>query len=161
GADTSGTNLLTETNQGTNAVFKLNGIDISQAGNVVNSVIPGVTLTILKASSSPVTVSVASDRSQLSSALQDFVARYNALKQQINAQVGPAAGLLVGDTVVNQLQSELRQVTSYRGATGTVRSLADLGVVFSNTGVASFNSNTFNSLSDVQVNDGFSFLGSA
>src|SRR5262249_42931560 len=68
--DTSGTNLLTNTNQGTNAVFKLNGIDVSQAGNVVNSVVPGITFTLAGATNSPVTLSLATDRSQVSAALQ-------------------------------------------------------------------------------------------
>ena len=40
------TNLLTSTNQGSDAVFSLNGIPVTQPGNVVNSVIPGVTFTI-------------------------------------------------------------------------------------------------------------------
>ena len=161
GADTTGTNLLTNTNQGTNAVFQLNGINITQAGNVVNSVIPGATFTILNSSTTPVTLSLASDRTQLSSALQDFVSNYNTLMQQINAQVGPSAGVLAGDTVVNQLQGLMRHLTSYRTSSGSVNSLADLGVEFSNTGVASFNQSTFDSLTDSQVADGFSYVGSA
>ncbi len=161
GDDTSGTNLLTSTNQGTDAVFKLNGIDVSQPGNVVNSVIPGVTFTILGPSTNPVTISLSSDRTKLSSALQDFVTNYNALKSQVNAQVGPAAGLLAGDTVINQLQSLLRQITSFHGSSGTVQSFAELGVEFSNTGVASFNQDTFNSLTDQQISDGFSYVASA
>jgi flagellar hook-associated protein 2 len=161
GSGTTGTNLLTASNQGSDAVFQLNGINIDQPGNVVNSVIPGVTFTIQGASTTPVTLSLASDRTQLSSALQDFATNYNALMQQVNAQVGPAAGALMGDTVVNQLQSMLRQMTSYTSASGSVQSLADMGIEFSNTGVASFNQTTFNGLSDSQVSDAFSFLGSA
>ena len=42
-----------------------------------------------------------------------------------------------------------------------MQSLADLGVQFSNTGVASFDQTTFNSLTDSQVADGFSFVGTA
>ncbi|MBZ5602914.1 MAG: flagellar filament capping protein FliD [Acidobacteriia bacterium] len=161
GSDTTGTNLLTTTNQGSDAEFHLNGIDIKQAGNVVNSVIPGATFTVVGETSGPVTLSLSSDRTQLSSALQDFVTKYNALMQEVNAQVGPAAGALSGDTVINQLQNVMRQITSYHSSTGSVQSLTDLGVEFSNTGVASFNSSTFNSLSDSQVADGFSFIGSA
>jgi flagellar hook-associated protein 2 len=157
GTGTTGTNLLTTTNQGANAVFQLNGIGISQAGNVVNSVIPGVTFTILGSSSTPVTLSLSSDRTQLSSALQDFVSKYNALTQQVDAQVGLAGGALIGDTVVNQLQNVTRQITSFTASSGTVQSLADLGVQFSNTGVASFNENVFHSLSDQQISDGFRF----
>jgi flagellar hook-associated protein 2 len=160
GATATGTNLMTNSNQGTNAVFQLNGLHIVQAGNVVNSVVPGLTFTIQAASTAPVTLTVASDGTQISSGLQDFVTKYNALKQAVSAQVGPAAGLLLGDTVVNQLQGLLRQITSYGGA-GSVQSLSDLGVQFSNTGVASFNQSVFNSLSDTQVASALTFLGSA
>lgn len=159
--DNANTNLLTNTNPGTNAVFQLDGIPISQSGNVVNSVIPGVTFTILGSTSSPVTLTLASDRTKLSSALQDFVSKYNALQTQLKAQVGPAAGLLSGDTIVSQLQDTLRQITSYHTTSGSVQSLADLGVEFSDTGQASFNQTTFNGLSDAQVADGFTYLGSA
>jgi flagellar hook-associated protein 2 len=160
GPDDSGTNLLTNSNQGTDAVFQLNGIDIHQAGNVVNSVIPGVTFTIKDASTSPVTINLASDRTQLSSALQDFVSKYNALRTQVKAQVGPAAGLLAGDPVITQLQDTLRRLTSHRAASGTIQSLAELGVELSNTGEASFHPEAFNALDDARLADGFSFIGS-
>ncbi len=156
------TQLLTQTNPGANAVFSLNGIPITQSSNLVNSVIPGVTLRLLNTSSTPVTVSLASDPTQLSSALQDFVTNYNALQSQLRAQVGPAGGLLSGNLVVTQLQNMMRQIASYQGAAGlSVRSLADLGVTFNSTGQASFNQNTFSSLSDTQITDAFTFAGSA
>ncbi len=155
------TNLLTNTNQGTNAVFSLNGIPVSQSTNLVNSVIPGLTLTIQEATASPVTLQLATSKSSLSSALQDFVSKYNTLRDAVNAQVGPSAGLLSGDLLVNQLQGQLRQIAGYRLDGNAISSLADLGVEFSNSGVASFNSTTFNGLSDSQVNAAFDYLGTA
>jgi flagellar hook-associated protein 2 len=159
--DGANTNLLTNTNQGTNGVFSLNGIPVSQPGNVVNGVLPGVTFTIQGATSSPVTLSLSSDRSQLSSALESFVQNYNSLKQTVTAQVGENAGLLSGDTAITQIQTLLRQITSYTGTSGSIKSLADLGIEFDSTGQASFNQDTFNQLSDSQISDGFQFLGSA
>jgi len=154
-------NLLTSTNQGTNAAFKLNGIDISQAGNVVNSVIPGVTFSILKASTSPVTLTLASDPSQLSSALQNFVSAYNTAHDSVSAQIGAGAGLLSGDTVVTQLSSQFRQIASYQAGSGLVKNLANLGVEFDSTGKASFNASTFNALPANAIADAFTFIGSA
>ena len=154
-------NLLTSTNQGTNAVFQLNGITINQTGNTVGNVIPGVTFNLIKASATPVTLSLASDPTQLSSALQDFVTKYNALHAQLTAQVGPAAGLLSGDFAVTQLQTELRQLASYRTSTGSVNGLSDLGITFDTAGKASFDQNTFDSLNNTQIADGLSFVGSA
>jgi flagellar hook-associated protein 2 len=155
------TNILTNTNQGTDAVFQLNGIDIHQPGNTVNSVIPGVILNILAPSATPVTVTLASDPTQLSSALQDFVTNYNAVQAAVAAQRGPSAGLLLGDPMVTQIASTMRQVASYYSSSGSINSLASLGITFKDaTGQASFNATTFNALSGTQISDAFKFVGS-
>jgi len=156
------TELLTQTNQGANAEFHLNGIDITQPSNTVNSVIPGTTFQLLKGSNSAVTITLQSDPSQLSSALQGFVTNYNALVTQLQAQVGPSAGLLSGDLVVSQLQNTLRQLTTYTTAgAGTVNNIGQLGISFNDTtGQLTFDQNAFNALGSTQVSDGFKFLNS-
>jgi flagellar hook-associated protein 2 len=161
GPNASGTNLLSNTNQGSNARFQLNGIDISQAGNTVNTVIPGVTLTLQGKSSTPTTISLASDPTQLSSTLQSFVTNYNAVATAVAGQEGASSGALGGDSTVNQLQTLLNQLSAHTSSTGSVQSLADLGIEFSSTGQASFNQTTFSALSQAQVADGFKFIGSA
>jgi flagellar hook-associated protein 2 len=155
------TQMLTQTNQGSDTVFQLNGITVTEKSNIINSVIPGITFELLKPSSTPVTISLSSDRSKLSTALQDFVQKYNALKSQIDAQTGKNAGLLTGDTAVTGLSRTLREVTSYQVTTGQIHGLADLGITFDSSGKASFDAGTFQSLSDSAVADGFSFIGSA
>jgi len=155
------TNLLTNTNQGTDAVFQLNGITIHQPNNSVNNVIPGLSFTLQKSSSTPVTLSLQSDPTQLSSTLQNFVADYNTLNGQLRAQTGSGAGLLVGDIAVTGLQGLLRQITSYSAGSGSVTNLSALGITFDGTGKASFDSSVFSSLSGAQINDAFNLLGSA
>ncbi|HEX5431313.1 MAG TPA: flagellar filament capping protein FliD [Bryobacteraceae bacterium] len=155
------TQWLTSTNQGTDAVFQLNGINVSQSTNLVNSVIPGLTFTILGSSASPVTLSIQSDRAQLSSALQDFVWKYNALRTALNAQEGPAAGMLSGDTAVTQLGDTMRRLTAYSATSGSIKNLSDLGIEFDSSGQASLNQTTFDTLTDSQISDAFDFLGSA
>jgi flagellar hook-associated protein 2 len=162
GADT---NILTQTSAdaGSNASFSLNGIPDVQSSNVVNSVIPGLTFTLLGTTpdTAPVTLSLASDPTQLSSALQTFVTNYNTVQADVTAQTGQTGGALVGNTVINQLQTALGQIGSYTLSTGTVQSLSDLGVTFNSSGVLSFNQTTFTALSSQQVSDAFNFLGSA
>src|SRR6202795_2438933 len=51
-------NIISATNQGTNAVFQLNNIPISQASNTINNVIPGVTFNIVGKSSSATTLTL-------------------------------------------------------------------------------------------------------
>jgi len=55
----------------------------------------------------------------------------------------------------------MQQIASYTSSTGSVQSLADLGIEFDNSGAASFNQTTFNQLSDTQLADAFKFVGSA
>jgi flagellar hook-associated protein 2 len=161
GTVATGTNILTGTNQGSDAVFQLNNINVDQPGNTVNDVIPGMTFNILAKSATPVTLSLTADPTQLSSDLQDFVTQYNALQTAVVAQTGPSGGALVGDTAVEQIQDAMRQMTSYTTATGTVQSLADLGVQFSDeTGQLSFDQTTFAALNSTQISDGLKFIGS-
>ena len=139
----------------------MNGINIQQAGNTVNSVIPGVTLNLQGTTSAATTITLSSDPTQLSSALQDFVTNYNAVASAVAAQEGPSAGPLAGDSTINQLQTLLNQISAYTTSSGTVQSLSDLGIQFSATGQASFNQTTFDSLSQTQITDAFKFIGSA
>jgi flagellar hook-associated protein 2 len=159
----SGTNteLLTQTNQGTNAEFSLNGIDVKQASNTVNSVIPGVTLQLQQTSTTPITVSLQSSPGQLSTDLQNFVSSYNGLEQLLLAQQGAVQGGLNGDIAVTQLQQTLRQITSFFTTSGTINNLGQLGVTFADsTGTATFDSSAFNALSSQQISDGFTFINS-
>jgi flagellar hook-associated protein 2 len=156
------TQELSGTNQGTDAVFQLNGIKIDQPNNVVNSAIPGVTFTILAPSATPTTLSLATDPTQLSSALQDFVSNYNALATAVQAQEGQSAGLLSGDTVISQLQDTLGSLAGYSTTTGSINNLADLGVEFDdNTGQLTFDQTAFSALTSTQISDAFNYVGSA
>ncbi|MBL8222909.1 MAG: flagellar filament capping protein FliD, partial [Bryobacterales bacterium] len=155
------TNLLTANNQGANTEFKLNGVSVSKKTTFINDVVPGVTFNILGTTEAAesVTVTVASDRSKLSTALQSFVANYNAAREQVNAQIGSGAGLLSGDFLIREVHSRLRTVASHEGGDGSITSLGALGVEFDRDGVASFNTEVFNGLTSDQIRDSFSFLG--
>ena len=161
--DGANTNLLTSLNQGANTEFQLNGVAVSKTTTYINDVVPGVTFTIggTTAVDESVTVTIASNRSQLETALESFVSNYNILREQINAQVGSGAGLLSGDYLIREVQGRLRSLTSYSGnGSGSIAGLADLGIEFDQAGVASFNATTFEALSDSSLADAFDFLGS-
>ncbi len=160
-------NLLTSSNQGSDAVFELNNLSVDKPGNTVSDVIPGTTFTIVKPTPTPtppatavnVTLTLASDPTQLSSALQDFATNYNAAVDAVNVQVGSAAGLLSGDFLVRQIQQTLQAVNTFQG-TGAIQSLSSLGIQFGSDGKITFDSTTFNSLSASQVSSAFAFIGS-
>ncbi len=162
-ADPSGaaTNLLATTDNGSNAEFKVNGVAVSKSSNLINDVVSGVTFTIVSTTAAleTVSLSLSSNRSTLSSRLQTFVAAYNDVLANADAQIGEAAGLLTGDTLVRETKEALRTLTGYKG-TGGVKSLAELGVGFGSDGKATFDATAFAALSDSSIQNSFTFLGS-
>ncbi len=86
------TNILTDTNQGTNAVFTLNNLPVIRTNNTVNDLIPGATLSLQAQTTSATTLTLASDPTQLTSGLQTLVTAYNAAVSQINSQAGTSYG---------------------------------------------------------------------
>ena len=158
-------NLLTSANQGSDAVFQLNGITVDRQSNVVNDVVPGVNFSLQAKTAAPVTLTLTTSRSALSSALTSFVSGYNGLTTQVDGQIGQAAGLLSGDQIVVQISGLLRQIAGYQapgpGTANSVQSLADLGITFDAQGQASFDSSKLNNLNDAQLTSAFSFVGSA
>lgn len=159
--DGAATNLLAVTDDGANASFKINGVPVSKSSNLINDVIPGLVFTVLGTTSGSETVALtlASDRSKLSSALKSLVTAYNAAVDQVDAQTGPNAGLLSGDLIVREVQARLRQISSYSSG-GAINSLSDLGIEFGKDGKASFNQTIFDALSSSDVDAAFTFVGS-
>jgi flagellar hook-associated protein 2 len=156
--------LISHTNQGANATFTLNGtIAVTKSTNVINDVLPGLSITLKKPTTGSVSLSLATDSSQLSNALQTFTQDYNALVAQEVQQVGPSAQALGGDSLISQISDDLRQLSGYSASSGSIRSLSDLGVTFNDqtTGHLSFDPTVISGLSPTQVSDAFKFLGSS
>ena len=155
-------NLVTSLNQGTNANFLLNGVAVSRSSNTINDLVGGAIFTIngITTGTQTATLALAPDRSQFTSPIQAFVAKYNNLVDQVNGQVGSAAGLLTGDPIVVQLQGALRGLLTYQGS-GTIKNLSDLGIQSDSSGKLSFDSTALSAFSDSQVTNAFKFFGSA
>jgi flagellar hook-associated protein 2 len=158
--------LITNTvaGQGSNAQFYLNGVSVTEASNTINDIIPGVSFTLLNETTptTSITLSLATDPTQLSNALQQFVTSYNTLVAQVAQQVGPSAGPLGGDILISQISEDASQLSSYWNNSGSIHSLADLGVTFADlTGQMTFDPSVITGLSNSQVSDAFKFLGSS
>ncbi len=156
-------NLMTAQNPGANADFYLNGAHVVSPTNIISNAVSGLAFTIqgTTAANQTVTISAASDPSALSTALQDFVAKYNAVETQLTAQIGPAAGQLSGNDLIYGVQTALRGLVNYVGP-GTITNLAQLGIEMdpSGNGQMSLNQTTFNGLTSAQISGAYSFLGS-
>lgn len=155
-------NLLSATNQGSNAEFELNGIPISRRDNTISDVIDGLTLTIVSETEvgEDVSISASSSRGTLASRLNDFVSAYNVVSSAVNAHIGENAGILSGDPILRQIQGALRQLTGYSGS-GEVSSLAALGILLDKTGTMSFESAKYYTLSTSQFESALDFMGSS
>lgn len=162
-AGDDGSNLLTGTNQGANATFKLNGLLVDRPDNVIADVIPGLTFTILDKTAVDETVNLnaVSSRGSIATALGALVTAYNATVDKVNTQIGEQAGYLSGDPIIGQVSRTLRQLTGYSGSgSGSVKSLTDLGIELDRKGKMSFNSTKFYSLPSAVIEEAFQFLGS-
>jgi len=180
GSNTNGTNLtiassssssfsinepplgFTQANAAANAALTVDGVPISSASNIVTGAIPGVTLNVLGSSSGvPITLTVASDASQVSTAINQFVTDYNTALNLVNTQFTDtnttsssgattnSQGVLASDPTVVALQGALEQAAaySYKPTTGTttVSMLSDLGITTNDDGTLSVDSATLNS----------------
>lgn len=161
--DDSNTNVLTATNQGANAKFKLNGLQIEKSDNTISDVIEGLTFNILDKTDTgeSVVIGLATNRGTLATKLTAFVNAYNAAMSKVNTNIGENAGMLSGDSIVGTTQRALRSVANYIGSSGTVKSLMDLGIELDKTGTMSFDTAKFYSLSGSKITAAFDFFGSS
>jgi len=157
--DGAATALVTATNQGANTVFKLNGVSVSKTTSTINDVVAGVTFTILDTTDTGETIDVSlrSNRSNLSTALNSLVSAYNSYVSFLDTQIGESAGLLTGSSLIQRSSAALRQLVNFNG-TGTVDSLSDLGLTLDRDGSLSFDAAVFDALGESTIAAGFEFV---
>lgn len=144
-ADDSGQNL-SETITASNANLKVNGVAVSKASNSVSDVIHGVTLNLLKETTTQVKLTVARDNEAINSSIAGFVKAYNDLAKIFKDMSAydpetKKSAILQGDTTVRTLQAQLRGIlgTAVGGSTATLRTLSDVGVSFQKDGSLAIN----------------------
>jgi flagellar hook-associated protein 2 len=141
---------LTQYAAGANANFSINGLTVSSASNTVTDVIDGVTLNLLSATSSAITIDVKTDTDTIVADVQAFVDKYNAYATlfkdltKYDATTG-TVGALQGDSTARSAMSQIRSELgkSVTGLTGSYTSLADLGISIDKSGVMTFTQSTF------------------
>ncbi len=161
-SSTGTTFAFTQAAQGADASITVDGVPAQYSSNTVTGAIPGVTLSLLGADQGvPINLTVASDVSQISTAINQFVTDYNTALGLVNTQFAVTAtttstgaatntlGVLASDPTVVDLQSTLEQALNYVNtpATGTttVSMLSDLGITADkDTGILSVDSATLN-----------------
>lgn len=152
-------NLLTALNTGTDASYTVDGQPpngISTSSSTV-TIAPGLNVTLEQQGTTSVTV--ASSLSAVSSEISSFVNAYNAAFTEVQKNFGQTGGALVGDSTILGMQQALQQMITYTGPSGSITSLAQLGVEFTQAGTVTFNSSALTSLSQSQISGALTFLG--
>jgi flagellar hook-associated protein 2 len=128
---------------------------ITSNKNQLTNIIKGVTVSLLSASSSPVTLSVAPDPSNVVGQLQNFVSDFNSIVGTITTDTqfdstNNVGGLLLGDSTTQQAQEAIyNMITSVVQGAGQYKDLADIGITVTADGettagtTLSFDQNTF------------------
>jgi flagellar hook-associated protein 2 len=141
---------LNETTTALNAAFTVNGVSVTKPSNAIIDVIHGVTLNLLKVSTTPQILNIARDTSSVSTAATNFVKAYNDLHTAINSVVAydttnKTAAILQGDFAVNAIANQLRHVMNVPvSGAGALATLPDIGITFQKDGSMALDSTKLN-----------------
>jgi len=158
--DPAGIQHLAETVTAQNANFKVNGVTVSKSSNTIFDVIPGVTLTLNKTTTTATSLTVVRDTAAISNSISGFVKAYNDLSSTLTtvSAYNPATktgALLQGDSTVRSLQSQLRAAltTTITGTSGALTTLSQVGVSFQKDGSLALDSTKLNNAISNNFND--------
>ena len=117
----------------------INGIAVTSASNTLDGVADGLTMTLLKTTTSNVDVGVSADSGAVTSAVNKFVSAFNSLAGYIQTQTkydaaSKTGGVLQGDRTVTQLQGQLRGIINQAMTGGKYSVLSDVGITMQSDG---------------------------
>jgi flagellar hook-associated protein 2 len=142
---------MAQTVAAANAVFTVNGIQMTKSSNTVSDAIQGVTLTLTN--NSTATLTVAHDTAAVGTATSGFVDAYNALYSQLKIRSSygtttTAAGDLAGDGTLRLMTDQLRGIFSTAATPasgGTLTNLSQVGITTQTDGSLKLDSTKLNS----------------
>jgi flagellar hook-associated protein 2 len=149
--DPTATQNLSEIVAAKDASLSVDGIPVSKPGNVINDVIQGVTITLLKPTGATASIDVARDTATVKTAVEDFVKSYNELKKIIteltayNAATKKGAALQ-GDSAMRSLEMQIDGILSAPLSTpvGSLTTLSQIGVSKQTNGSLAIDSTKLN-----------------
>jgi flagellar hook-associated protein 2 len=137
---------MEETTEAQDALFSVNGLELSSSSNSVADVLPGLALELKTTTTGPVTLSVGTNSDALAEKLARVVTAYNGLVTNMKklgaaSPDGKTSGPLVGDAGLRSLQRSVLGIfgknLSTDVAANPFRNLAELGIKTSLSGEAS------------------------
>ncbi len=152
-----------------NAKLKLDGFEIESPDNVINDLIPGVTLNLKQANPGhEVRLFVKENMEAVSGKIKSFVDAYNGaltfIQNQSKLQKGPngkeALGPLGGDSMSRQIENSLRRtlLAPQLGVDSSISTANQLGIEFTRNGTLSFTQEKFNKMLSAKPQDVANFF---
>ena len=149
--------------EGQDANIIIDGTAVASASNIIDDVIPGVTLNLLTVDSSTTTtinLTVSRDYEAIKSSVQSLLDRYNEVISDINEQFyydesTQTTGLLQGDGTLHSIKSDLVNVvvSSITGLPSTMNALSLIGISTDNDGNLSIDEDQFKNTFNNNFND--------
>lgn len=154
--------LANELSQATDAQIAIEGITpaatyITRSSNTITDILPGITLSLVDTSASPITINVRDDTAATTSSVQKFIEKYNEIVALINENnqikreeegsevsniFSPLAQTRLDDNALTSLRNAISGSTYKEGE--EIRIFADLGITTERDGTLKFNSTVFN-----------------
>ena len=135
---------LFEAQEAQNAELTVNGLAVSRSSNTINDVISGMTLNLVKAGNS--TVTIAKNNTDLTTVISGFVTAYNEVVSQNKSltafdTTAQTQAILNGDTTVRSIQSNISSflLGTVDGLSGGISSLSDIGIDLKRDGTLELN----------------------
>ncbi len=130
---------MTQAQPAANAIFSIDGVALESPTNKLTDTVPGVTLTLNKATTSAVDINVATDTEGMKKNIQAFVDAYNGISKILTTataynETTKTAGSLQGDSTAIGLQNALRGMMRSVTGNGAFTRLADIGIVAAQDG---------------------------
>jgi flagellar hook-associated protein 2 len=118
-----------------NALLSINGLSISSSSNQVSAAVPGLELSLMEITSTPVVLSLTRDTSLAKQAITDIVTAFNAFETVMSELVASGTstsdpGSLKGDSSIRAIRDQVRSIFLADSSTpgSTKKGLDDIGI---------------------------------
>lgn len=139
--DPAGAQALSENATAKDALFSVDGIDVTKPTNSPSDVIEGVTLNLLKESTTATNVTITRDTAAVKDSINAFVKAYNEIANNMRDAMAydassKTAALLNGEASVRNMQTQIRGVlsTPVAGGSTVLSTLASAGITMQKDG---------------------------
>ncbi|UGB01082.1 flagellar filament capping protein FliD [Leclercia sp. G3L] len=123
-----------------NAELKVNNVDIVNSSNTISDALEDITLNLSDVTTGNQTLTIATDNTKATKAINDWVTAYNALQDTFSSLTKYTAvdagadaqsssnGALLGDTTLRTIQTQLKSLLSSSVGGSTIKTLSQVGI---------------------------------